>query len=110
MPDLADAFEAGARAMLDALHGDASHTTIENPHDPARGCPCGSCAPAPRAGGGIIPEHFAQGILGSLTTPSPIVQLIEQPQQTTDPCALGAHRWAWLTDGGQACGRCGTRR
>lgn len=27
-----------------------------------------------------------------------------------DPCAAGHHRWAWLTDGGQACGYCGQPR
>ena len=25
-------------------------------------------------------------------------------------CTWGVHKWAWLTDGGQACGRCGMRR
>ena len=29
---------------------------------------------------------------------------------TLDPCALGSHRWAYLTTGGQACGYCGVRR
>lgn len=26
------------------------------------------------------------------------------------PCSLGQHRWAWLTDGRQACGYCGVMR
>lgn len=43
-------------------------------------------------------------------TPSPVIQVIEQPQQAIDPCAVGAHRWAWLVGGWQACGRCGLRR
>lgn len=99
----ADAFDEGARAMLDALHGDASHSAIENPHDAARGCPCGDSHDAPKGGGRIIPESFASGLLRAFAQESPIAQSI-------DPCAAGAHRWAWLTAGGQACGRCGVRR
>lgn len=106
----ADAFEAGARAALDAIDGDASHATIENAHEATRGCPCGSSHAAPRAGGRIIPDTFAQGILGAFAQQSPIVQLVEQQQVNPNPCAIGIHHWAYLTGGGQACAVCGTRR
>ncbi|WP_162941586.1 hypothetical protein [Desertimonas flava] len=32
------------------------------------------------------------------------------PQPNLDPCARGAHAWAWLTAGGQQCAACGARR
>jgi hypothetical protein len=40
-----------------------------------------------------------------------VIHAIEQPPpRIPHPCEVGAHRWAWLNGGGQACGRCGTRR
>ena len=27
-----------------------------------------------------------------------------------NPCMRGVHRWAWLSSGGQACGRCGVKK
>lgn len=61
--------------------------------------------PTAPASGGYIPRNH--GGLGH----SPItIEVNDPPQQNIDPCATGAHRWAWLTAGGQACGRCGLRR
>lgn len=96
--------------MLDALHGDASHSRVDNPHDPARGCPCGSSHDAPKGGGRLIPEHIAGALTGTFAKPSIIMHINEPQQVNPNPCALGIHHWAYLAGGGQACGVCGTRR
>lgn len=48
-------------------------------------------------------------ISGTMTRPIIIALNTPRPDEA-HPCALGAHIWAWLSGGGQACGRCGTRR
>ena len=36
---------------------------------------------------------------------------IDPPQtRPLHPCEVGKHRWAWLTNGRQACGYCGRPR
>lgn len=41
----------------------------------------------------------------------PIIVHIDSPApREPHPCEVGRHRWAWLTNGGQACGYCGKPR
>lgn len=66
---------------------------------------------------GRVAALLSPGLFGPDQKPGPpgainvvVHQSKPEPPAPVHPCKLGQHRWAWLADGGQACGYCGRPR
>lgn len=80
---------------------------ITAPHCASFGCPRAGFIKSEQWGAYLCSEHAVSGPVRQ-----PVEIHVEEPPPSSPPhpCALGQHRWAWLTNGQQACGHCGAPR